>query len=84
MFDRRTGEPRRVSHIGLGLNPYLDRPIGWTLVDEQMRGCPLICFGENRYRGGQNESSLNVDFGFPGASLWVDDRLIVSEGEIVL
>jgi leucyl aminopeptidase (aminopeptidase T) len=84
LFDGHTGEPRRVSHIGLGLNPYLQQPIGWTLVDVHVRGCLLICLGENRYMDGQNASSLNVDFAIPGATLQIDGRTIVSEGTIVL
>jgi leucyl aminopeptidase (aminopeptidase T) len=84
LFDEHTGEPRRVSHVGLGLNPYLQQPIGWPLVDVHVRGCLLICLGENRYMGGQNASSLNVDFAIPGATLQVDGRTIVSEGTVVL
>ncbi len=83
MFDEHTGEPRRVSHIGLGLNPYLRRPIGWTLVDEHIHGALFIALGENRYMGGQNASSLNVDFALTGATLKVDERTIVFEGEVV-
>jgi leucyl aminopeptidase (aminopeptidase T) len=84
LFDVHTGESRRVSHVGLGLNPYLHQLIGWTLVDVRIRGCLLICLGENRYLGGQNASSLNVHFAIPGATLQIDGRTIVSEGTIVL
>jgi leucyl aminopeptidase (aminopeptidase T) len=83
MLDNHTGEPRRVSHVGLGLNPYLHRPIGWTLVDEHIHGALFIAFGENRYMGGQNESSLNIDFTISCATLEIDGRLIVREGDLV-
>ena len=36
-LDRHSGEPRRMSHIGLGLNPYLKRPTGWPMMDEHVR-----------------------------------------------
>lgn len=81
-LDSHTGEPRRVSHIGVGLNPHLRTPIGWTLVDEHIAGALFLALGENRYMGGQNASSLNHDFALVGASLWVDDRLVVSDGEL--
>ena len=84
MFDSHSGEPRRVSHIGLGLNPYLRRPIGFALVDECARGAFFIALGENRYMGGQNESSLNVDFCTAGATVEIGDRVLVSEGRLVV
>jgi leucyl aminopeptidase (aminopeptidase T) len=83
-LDSHTGEPRRVSHIGLGLNPRLHRPVGWTLVDEHIHGYLFIALGENQYMGGQNESSLNVDYALAGASLLVDDRAIVTSGRVVV
>jgi leucyl aminopeptidase (aminopeptidase T) len=69
MFDRHSGEPRRISHIGIGLNPYLHHPLTWVLLDEHIHGALFIAFGENRYMGGENESSLNVDYTLPGATL---------------
>jgi leucyl aminopeptidase (aminopeptidase T) len=72
LFDAHTGEARRISHIGLGLNPFLRQPIGWTLVDEHVYGTAFIAFGENRYMGGQNESSLNEDFAVTGARIEAD------------
>jgi leucyl aminopeptidase (aminopeptidase T) len=84
-LDSHTGEPRRVSHIGIGLNPYLERPpIGWTFLDEKAHGNLYVALGENRFMGGQNESSLNVDYNIPNATLMVEDRFIVSQGKVAV
>jgi leucyl aminopeptidase (aminopeptidase T) len=83
-LDNHTGEPRCVSHIGLGLNPYLNGPIGWTIVDEHIHGYLFMALGENRYMGGQNESSLNVDYALANATLQVDDQIIVSKGKVTV
>jgi leucyl aminopeptidase (aminopeptidase T) len=71
-----------VSYIGIGLNPYLHEPIGWTLVDEHVHGYVFIAFGENRYMGGRNASSLNVDFALPGTTFMVGEQVVVSEGVV--
>lgn len=71
-LDSHSGEPRRVSHIGIGLNPHLRTPIGWTIVDEHVAGSLFLALGENRYMGGQNESSLNYDFALHNAALEVE------------
>ena len=80
-LDSHSGEPRRISHIGIGLNPHLRQPIGWTLVDEHVIGALFLALGENRYMGGQNASSLNHDFALQGASLLVDGRVVVDAGQ---
>lgn len=82
LFARHTGEPRRISHIGIGLNPYLHQPVGWTLVDEHIYGQLYFALGENRYMGGQNESSLNIDFLIPKATFMVDERVIIQDGKL--
>jgi leucyl aminopeptidase (aminopeptidase T) len=84
MFDAHSGEPRRVGHIGIGLNPFLKEPLGWTLVDEHLAGYVFVSFGENRYMGGHNQSSLNVDFVLPKAYLKVDDRVLLEAGKIAV
>ncbi|MCB0108514.1 MAG: aminopeptidase [Caldilineaceae bacterium] len=83
-LDSHRGESRRISHIGVGLNPHLHEPIGWTLVDEHIAGAIFVALGENRYMGGQNASSLNHDFALHGASLQVDGRPIVEAGQVVV
>lgn len=82
LFERHSGEPRRVSHIGVGLNPYLHEPIGWTLVDAHVHGQVFIAFGENRYMGGKNASSLGIEFALPGATLEVGERAVVAKGVV--
>ena len=84
MFDAHSGEPRRVGHVGIGLNPFLKEPLGWTLVDEHLLGNVFVSFGENRYMGGHNESSLNVDFALPSAHLRVDGRVLLETGKIAV
>ena len=84
IFEGHSGEPRRVGHLGIGLNPALTRSIGWTLVDEHLPGRIFLSLGENRYMGGQNESSLNIDFALHGATLLAGDRPVVENGKIVV
>ena len=82
-FDAHDGESRRISHIGIGLNPFLQKHIGWTIVDEHIIGSLFIAFGENRYMGGQNASALNVDFELAGATLFADTRPLMLQGMFV-
>ncbi len=84
LFARHSGEARRVSHVGIGLNPHLRREVGWTLVDEHRHGNLLLAMGENRYLGGVNQSSLNVDFALPTATLLADSQAIVVDGTLVV
>jgi leucyl aminopeptidase (aminopeptidase T) len=79
---QHSGDPDRISHIGIGLNPYLREAIRWPLVDEHVEGAIFVALGENRYLGGQNESSLNVDFALPASSLLIDGKPIIEQGRL--
>lgn len=81
-FDQHRGDARRVGHVGIGLNPALNRLLGWVLPDEHVHGCLFLSLGENRYMGGQNASSLNIDFVVPKATLLIDERVIVQDGVV--
>lgn len=83
LLDRHTGDCRRLGHVGIGLNPMLDHPVGWTIVDEHVFGALFVSLGENRYMGGENTSSLNIDFALADATLLVDDMPVIVDGEIV-
>jgi len=82
LLQRHSGDRDRISHIGIGLNPYLHQGIGWTLVDEHVHGAIFIALGENRYVGGENQSSLNIDFVLPEATLLVDHAPVVETGRL--
>ena len=82
LLQRHDGDRDRVSHIGIGLNPLLREFIGWPLVDEHVHGAIFVALGENRYLGGENGSSLNIDLVLPAATLTVDQHLLVDEGRI--
>jgi len=83
LLGRHTGNADRISHVGVGLNPHLQSFVGWPLVDEHVHGAVFIALGENRYLGGENASSLNMDFALPNATLLCDDRVIVENGHVV-
>ncbi|MFL5803531.1 MAG: hypothetical protein ACJ8CR_17530 [Roseiflexaceae bacterium] len=55
-----------------------------ALVDEHVYGSLFIALGENRYMGGQKESSLNIDFSIPSGTLLVGGRAIVADGSVVV
>lgn len=83
LFDRHSGEPRRISHLGIGLNPALTRSVGSVLVDEHLHGMGFVAFGDNTYLGGQNGSSLNVDYLLPQVTVLVDGREVVRDGRLL-
>jgi leucyl aminopeptidase (aminopeptidase T) len=84
LLGRHTGDADRISHIGIGLNPHLTSFVGWPLVDEHVHGALFLALGENRYLGGTNESSLNMDFALPNATLTCDGKPIVEDGRLVV
>ncbi|MDQ7030532.1 MAG: aminopeptidase [Ardenticatenia bacterium] len=83
LLARHAGDCRRVGHVGIGINPALKHPIGWTVVDEHVYGALFLSLGENRYMGGKNESTLNLDFALPGATLLADGRPVVAGGRLL-
>jgi hypothetical protein len=54
------------------------------IVQRMVQEYLFICLGENRYMGGQNASSLNVDYAIPEATLMADGRVIVAKGKVVV
>ena len=79
-----SGHRDRVSHIGIGVNPAIHAPTGLISVDECQSGMLFLALGENRYLGGKNESTLNMDLTCPGATVSVGSRCIVRDGRLTL
>ena len=83
MLDRTPVRPVGSATSALASIPTC-RPVGWTLVGERLHGSLFVALGENRYLGGENASSLSVDFAVPGATLLVDDRIVDDAGVVAV
>lgn len=79
-----SGDSDRISHIGIGVNPGIRRPTGLATIDECKAGMVFVALGENRYMGGNNESTLNVDLVCSGATVLCDAEYLVREGRLAL
>jgi leucyl aminopeptidase (aminopeptidase T) len=76
-------DARRISHVGIGLNPACGRDTGWTILDEHRAGAIFLSLGENRYMGGMNVSTLNHDVVLDTASLRCGGTQVVVDGHLV-
>lgn len=79
-----SGDRDRISHIGIGVNPGIKHPTGLTTIDECKSGMVFVALGENRFMGGKNESTLNIDLVCSGATVLCDARYLVREGRLAL
>ncbi|MCZ6772613.1 MAG: leucyl aminopeptidase [Proteobacteria bacterium] len=75
-----------VSHIGWGLNEdalwEVDLP-GIAMDSRAYEGNVLFSLGPDTEFGGDNDTPCHLDLPMKNCSLWLDDELIVSRGEIV-
>lgn len=72
----------RVSHVGIATNVRVGEPIGWTIVDEHCPGAVFLALGENRYMGGQNESTTNVDLLVDSPTVRIGSSMVVNRGRL--
>ena len=75
--NRNTGE------LGIGTNPKA-RLIGNVLEDEKVYGTVHIAFGSNITFGGVIEAGVHIDCIILMPRLYLDDRLVVENGSIII
>jgi aminopeptidase len=80
---KHPGDCDRLAEFGLGLNPGVDRLIGYLWVDEKLGGSAHIAVGFNNYFGGKNESPLHLDFVFRPVRMEIDGKAFIENGELV-
>jgi 2,5-dihydroxypyridine 5,6-dioxygenase len=86
------GDARRLSHIGWGCDPRADfngvdlygREGGGGADVRSVYGSVVIAFGANNDLGGTSVSSVHVDLATRVASVDVDDRPVLVDGEFEL
>jgi aminopeptidase len=52
----------KVAELGIGLNPVIDRAIGYILTDEKIGGSVHVAFGRSDMYGGNISSNMHWDF----------------------
>ncbi len=70
-----------IGELGIGTNPAVGEPCGYTLTDEKILGTVHLAFGDNEMLGGVNTSSLHWDMMILRPSVAVDGRPVLVEGE---
>ena len=76
-------EARNIAELGIGTNPQA-RLIGNILEDEKIYGTVHIAFGDNSTFGGNTQAGIHIDGIILNSVLYIDDKLIVKEGKILI
>ena len=71
-----------IGELGIGLNPNVGEPTGYTLTDEKILGTVHLALGENVMLGGVNESTLHWDMMILRPTVEVDGRPLLIDGEM--
>ena len=74
---------RRVGELGLGTNPAAEI-IGTVLEDEKVYATCHVAFGDNHGFGGSIECDSHVDGIALEPDVYLDDELVVTEGEVIV
>lgn len=85
------GQPNalKVAELGIGLNPAIDRAIGYILTDEKIGGSVHVAFGRSDMYGGLVKSNMHWDFvTAPDITLEVEDKsgnkkLLMKDGRLI-
>jgi len=73
------------AHVCVGLNPKLRGRTGNLMEDEHARGVIVLGVGVNKYiPGGDVDARMHTDVSMLTATLTVDGREIVKDGDIVI
>ena len=80
-----------LGEFAIGLNPYIEKPIGDTLFDEKIKGSFHFTPGDSLEESDNgNRSSIHWDIvmiqtpEYGGGEIWFDDVLIRKDGRFVL
>jgi aminopeptidase len=70
-----------IGELGIGINPAVGAPCGYTLTDEKILGTVHIALGDNEMLGGANPSTLHWDMMILRPTLLAGDRTVLADGE---
>jgi len=87
VFKNASGDKNKIGEFAIGTNPRARTTGGMIIVDEKVRGTIHMALGHNKHFGGKNDSTLHWDFFKTmgkGSRLYVDKKLIMKDGKLLL
>lgn len=78
-----------VAELGIGLNPIIDKIVGYLLTDEKIGGTIHVALGKNIMYGGKSDSTLHWDFisniGVTLEAIYPNgkSRVLIEKGKVV-
>ncbi|HKE41753.1 MAG TPA: hypothetical protein VKG21_18120 [Casimicrobiaceae bacterium] len=82
VYDASGGAKSAFGWIDLGLNPGTRLPVGTGRVVWTVPGAITVGLGDNRGFGGTNASNFGLATQLAGATLQVDDKAVIQNGEL--
>lgn len=73
-----------VSELGFGLNPRVTEFTGLPILDEKILGTVHLGFGRSDQFGGPTRCTMHNDFVIKGATVHLDETLVIDEGRFVM
>lgn len=70
-----------IGELGIGINPAVGEPCGYTLTDEKILGTVHLALGDNEMLGGTNASALHWDMMILRPTVDVDGTVVLADGE---
>ncbi len=77
-----TGDKDRIAEFAIATNPGVTSPIGFVALDEKIGGSVHIAIGMNDRFGGKNKSNLHQDLVILKPTVWLDEKIILENGEL--
>jgi aminopeptidase len=76
-----TGDKDKIAEFAIATNSGVTEPIGFVALDEKIGGSVHIAIGMNDRFGGKNKSNLHQDFVILKPTVWLDEKIVLENGE---
>lgn len=82
VLENSQGDKDKIGELGIGLNPEIEKVIGFALLDEKIMGTVHLAIGDNRFMGGVNDSDLHWDLVIQSPTVVAAQTLLIEDGNL--
>jgi aminopeptidase len=82
VLENSQGDKDKIGELGIGLNPEIEKVIGFALLDEKIMGTVHLAIGDNRFMGGVNDSDLHWDLVIQSPTVVAAETLLIEDGSL--